>query len=299
MKTLFCWLVIWCLGLVATHAAPPHPTQVKVIYKDQPWPIIHLTKVDPIVLMDGREKRIRQRVTYYPERAQAFGPGYVNVSLESLSAQPNTFTRVDLGAGIVNINMTLESATDLRGGFMLVSATKPQKEHERGRWPETYFLAHELPDLKAGIATVVEQRLVLMDAEIGMNCFIQLFDAQGREIPTNVMQSAWDYYHEQEIRQLQSALPEYLKKYAGQSRGAFPVVRPTPYLTNKGTLLPPNARALLTVSPHGRVTMVALEGISDKTIAGEIREALRGWLFFPRLSEGEPIETQIEVPLQF
>lgn len=300
MKSIFRWLTLFCLCAVTIQAAPPpHPTRLNIVYKDRPQPVLRVEGSDPVALIDGHEQLIKQRITYYPERAPAFGANHVEVAFHFLHSNPNRVIRIDMKARSLLVKMTLKSEADLSGAFLLVSATIPQTERDKDHWPKTFFLARELPELKAGIATRVEEALVLIDVVPDMDCFVQLFDAQGREITTNVMQPAWAYYHAQEVHQLQEATPDYLKKFAGQSREVFPVVHPSPYFPDKDDARPESALVRMTISAEGRVTEASVEGVTDPATSSAVHDAFMGWLFFPRLRDGVPVEAVVEVPVKF
>lgn len=74
-----------CLSGAALEAAAPHPTLLTVKYKDQLLPVAKVYGSDPVVLVSGKEKRIRTKVAFIPQRTAPFGEGFLTFLSKQVS----------------------------------------------------------------------------------------------------------------------------------------------------------------------------------------------------------------------
>jgi hypothetical protein len=63
--------------------------------------------------------------------------------------------------------------------------------------------------------------------------------------------------------------------------------------------LPPTINAKLMVAETGEVDSLEIDQALDPQVAQAIRRALNGWLFLPRLKNGSPEQSVMELPLSF
>lgn len=300
---------------VATRS--PHPTQLVIDYKKELRPVLRMQGSDPIIMLDGKEKRVRQDVSYLPTRAGDFSPFKVEVSGVSLSGMqmiqdingdgvPTNTPRIGSHGGIAEFGMTLKAEQTVSRGFVAVVLFSPliftdviaAKDIQDSIF-QTQIVVRELPELPAGVAVPLKFTSKMFDYTYGQQYFVQVFDGEGREVMTNISAVSWPYYSLVERQRLKGAIERYEARFVGQNHAIAPVVTIKPQLP-EGTPRPEYpVVARLTVSPKGWVTDVNISGTQDSNVRLAVHEAMQGWLFFPRLISGQPVEAQVEVPIQF
>ena len=304
--------VIFTLLASAVFAYAPHPTVVTVAYKGKMVPVVSMQGTNPIIVVKGEKKRIRTEPTYVFDRASAYADNRIEFSKLSLDGASDQYIYITsddvdadlvpggLGSGVTYIEATLKSEKALKGGFVAIviysleNLTEPASRYNR-----TEIIVRELPDLPAGQDVEFKFRSKLYDGGIGARYFVQTFNHEGREIPSNVMSKSWRYYSLRDREQLKSILSNYVEKNSGADRGVVPVVMPKPFLP-KDTVPPESPlEAILEISAEGLVTKVNLIGLAHGALHSAIADALEGWLFLPRLEGGKPVAAKVQVPIKF
>lgn len=98
-------------------------------------PVAHMVDTDPVVLVDGKEKRIRTEPTYLLQPASGYGHAAVHLSRISLAGMelkevydrdesvvsPSNGPRF----GVTYFSCTMTSAQPLQGGFAAVMIYSP------------------------------------------------------------------------------------------------------------------------------------------------------------------------------
>ena len=276
----------------------PHPTLLTAKYKDQLLPVVKVTRSDPVVVVKGREKRIRYRTVLVPQRVESYGEGYVRFGkLYADTIQGAIFTAEVQQQGSIHFVGVLKSTTTIKRGYIMVGVSNILKAPSEKTLINSEFLIRELPDLPAGKETTFEFKNTLQSASRHMDHFVQIFDSNGHEILTNEVEKAWRYYALLEKVQHQGVLKQYFEMYAGKDHQAFPVVRPKPVFP-VGTIVPADASAIMTISPQGYVADLIINGLPDPLHKAAI-QALEGWLFMPQLEAGKPVASRVQVPILF
>ncbi|MCF7686945.1 MAG: energy transducer TonB [Cephaloticoccus sp.] len=311
MKIRFYSLFL-CLASLA-FAQAPHPTVLTTKYKDQMLPVIKVLGTDPVVLVEGTEKRIRIEPTYMLERA----PGYSRISADVLGQTMSTReTRMvdtesaaaaasdaaqSMGGrfGISHFDLSVRAHEAVRGGFVVAVIYSEAAMAEGGRFTAPEIVVHDLPDLPAGQSTVVKFSSAIPDGADKLRFFVQLFDADGREMMTDKSPDSWKFYAYMERMRLRDALPHYVAKFAGADHAAAPIIMPRPIMSPGWELPGEPVEALLTISAEGVVTDLRLSRVPDDNLRRALTESLQGWLFFPKLRAGTPVESKVQVPIKF
>lgn len=315
MKTLLSALTL-CLTTAALQAGAvpaaleahvaPHPTVLKVQYKKEWLPVAKIIKTDPVVLVQGKEHRLRQEPLYDTQRVGAFGPGKLHleevklggVQIHYNSADFHGEPQVGQHGGLAELTARVTSSRPIDGGFVAVVVYSPLIFVRDHPWDRPQIVVRPLPTLPADTEVALKITSKMFLYVPGQRYFMHFFDDQGREVLTNFSKQAWVYYALKEAQQLDTALADYLERYAGRDVPATPVVVIKPVIP-EGTPLPPESpTAQLRVTAKGRVEQITLTGVSDPNLEKSLREALGGWLFFPRLKAGQPVSSRVEIPLE-
>lgn len=288
----------------------PHPTQLVIKQRNELLPVVGVKGSDPVVIIKGKEKRIRTDAAYLPTRAKGYGANRIEIRNTSLQGTQigfvinpedtvNTAPRVGDHGGIAEFATTLVSRNGLKGGFIAVVLYSQNIFHSDSSLYRGQIVLRELPDLPANTPVPVKFASKMFTYVPGQLYFVQVFDNQGRELITNVVNQAWPYYTQVERYQLKQAIARYQEEHAGQNLAAKPVVTIMPLLPDG--VEPPKEPIIvrLTLSAEGVVSEVNIRNRASSEVRRVLIEAMRGWLFFPRLIYGQPVESQVEVPIQF
>jgi hypothetical protein len=299
-------LLGFCLLAPGLLAYAPHPSMLLVKYKDQMLPVIKVHGDAPVVMVEGKEKRLWTDPVFFVQRAEAFSDNYIDTLGVGLGGKMLlTYDGIPEPAGV-----TLPSATEfkanlaaketLKGGFTVVvvySPNNPFGDLSPDNRPK--LIVHELPDLPAGQTVQVK----FTDGDTGRmknaRYFIQFFDATGREVMTPGVEYAWQYYALRDLHKLSIAMGKYLERFKEADHDAVPAIMPKPVF-KPGAVLPKGAvTVVLTVEANGTVSAVDAGNIADASARDSLTAALGGWLFLPKLEAGQPVGTSIQVPLKF
>jgi hypothetical protein len=304
------------LLIVLSHTAlafAPCPTILTVKYKGQMLPVVRVIGTDPVVMVKGKEKRIRTEPLYLTQRAPGYAAEQVEVAKMSLGGvelkqvvtPDEAVTAPSIGPrfGMSYFEATLKAKQTLKDAFAVVMIYSPLDFVIQEKYPEANahaeVIVHALPDLPAGRSVDVKFSAAIPDGKPRLTYFLQIFDRTGSEITTNALPHAWAYYHLRDLFTLKDARAKYIAQAQGAGHSLVPVVMPRPLLP-EGTVAPSgNTAAILDVSAEGLVTHVELEGIQDPAAQRATAEALAGWMFLPQLEAGAPVATKVKVPLRF
>jgi hypothetical protein len=171
----------------------------------------------------------------------------------------------------------------------------PQPRHPR----PAQVIVHGIPDLPAGKMVNVKLSIHAVARELEPKFFIQVFDEGGREVRTNSVEHAWEYYTLRDRYRLAQALQKYLAKYEGADHDAVPIFTPQPIFNSRAMLPHGQVIVTLTIEPEGTISAVDAGMIEDDTARDNLIEAMNGWLFLPKLKAGQPVSTYMKVPLNF
>ncbi len=304
------------LGVVlagSLRASAPHPSVLTVKYRDQMLPVVKVIGTDPVVMVDGAEKRIRTEPSYLVQRADGYGPGRVTArhvtaagtELKIVASQDELQDGPGYGSsgprfGTSYFEGRFTSRETLSGGFVVIVFYSPLTlGFSSNEMSLTEVVVHDLPVLPAGQEVDVKLSAAIPNGQPNLTFFFQIFDGHGREIVTNAMEPAWKYYAQRDRLKLVGVRTQYLEKFRGADHAAVPAVMARPVF-REGVKTPQGeASALITVSADGVVTQVEVRGVEDTAARDDIANALGGWLFLPQLKGGVPVATKLQVPLEF
>ena len=290
-------------------AAGPHPTVLTVKYKDRMLPVVKVIGTDPVVLAEGKEKRIRTEPTYQPQRTSDYSPAEValqNVWLggmqlfASIDGEKRTDKPVvGRQGGLTEFRVSLTAKQAMPQGFIAVVIYSEEMFTNESSLFQPQIVVHALPPLPEGVEVPVRVTSKMFTFTPGQKYFVQIFDQDGAEILTPYSSLGWPYYASMEKLQLAVVLKQYLIAQAGRDAPARPVVSVKP-------LLPPQAErpaapmtARFSVTAAGHVEDVRLSAPASQEIEASLRDAIGGWLFLPQIKAGSPVACRVEVPLRF
>lgn len=310
-------LFLFLAGGALLHAAAPHPSVFTVKYKEQMLPVVKVIGTDPVVMVDGKEKRIRTDPVYLPQRAETFSDNRVEFKSISLGGMQqartdtesaNDYNQPIMGnaGGTAEFKATLWSEKPLHGGYIaiviytpLMMELKDIKELKDTSFAAPAVVVHDLPDLPAATEVKVKITSMMFTVLPGQRYFAQVFEPGGLEVPTNTMERAWAYYALVEQDRFKTVLPQYIKAFENTDRPVVPVLMARPFIPKDLPKPADPVAATLTVGTDGMVAEVNIEGISDPRLERCVTTALRGWLFYPKLKKGVPTATRVKIPIQF
>ena len=302
-------LLFALLELQATAlAVHPHPTVLLTDAGPSPLPVVRVVQTDPVVVIEGKERRIRQRPTYFAERAPYFAEGAVTFASISLNGhalkyvqryddEPSASTPVVGGGYYFEARVT--PAIDLKGGFIAVVLFQRAFLLGATDKPQATILVQSLPDLPAHKETTVRFREKIDQRPGGDTYFPLIFAAGGQEVRSNVSDLSARYFRRVEEVRLATVLADYRVKFPTADRPAEPVLRIQPLLPTGVAVPTEPVLTVVSIDATGQVSDVQIPELVSPQLTAALRDALGGWLFLPRLKAGEPVGTRLQVPLRF
>jgi hypothetical protein len=289
-------------------AIPPHPTVLLVELNGLSAPVVGVVTTDPVVSVDGKDRRIRFEPSFSAARAPHFADGHVEfkrvgfngVVLKSIvNPGDDPATSGGFMGGTSYFEASIVPSIDIKNGFIAIVMFDPRFLAGEVNDPATEILIHDLKNLPARKETVVKFSTRLPVRRNQSTTFPLVFQAGGAELPSNFSLLIARYFTRVEQVRLATLVSDYRAKYDTVDRAASPVLKIQPTLP-AGVALPLEAiMATVTVGENGHVQDVQIPDGLDSQVSIALRETLRGWLFLPRLRGGQPISTRVQIPLTF
>ncbi|HUR58901.1 MAG TPA: hypothetical protein VM029_14400 [Opitutaceae bacterium] len=288
--------------------AAPHPTALMIAVDGALHPMVNVVGTDPIVVIDGKERRIRTSTAFLPERAPRYGDGTVEFKELAINGtavkrslgdttQPATVER--LVGGTTFFEAKVIPSAEVRGGFIALVFFEPAILSGRTGGPASQIIVHSLPTLPAGVETPVRFSAALEGMNRVLGCFAHVFGPGGVELRSNFEGIAGQYYARIEQAKLATAIDGYRARFAQADHGAVPVVVIKPLLPAGIAAPAAPVTAIFSVAENGWVSDVSFTGTDDPGLLAALRDSLGGWLFLPRLKSGQPVPTRVQMPLKF
>lgn len=296
-------LLGFCLVAPGLHAYALHPTVLTVQYKDQMLPVVKVVGTDPVVMVDGKEKRIRDYPYYLPQGAAGYADNSIDAPEDAFGGRYHITSLNGSGGGAfqrIYFDGMLTAKKTIRSRFIVVIIYSFGNPYQLPTYLDhPTVIVHALPDLPAGEAVRVKFSKDLGAEGFGTDYCIQIFDGTGREVVTPGLGYASQFYAMCDFAHLTRAMEKYLAKFKGADHDALPAIMPKPIFKNGAILPKGEVSALLTIATTGQVSGVEVQGVEDAAVRKCVAEALGGWLFLPKLKAGQPVPSKISVPLQF
>jgi hypothetical protein len=291
-------LLGFCLLVSALTAAAPHPTVLRVKYRDDKPVVVRVRGDDPYVMIEGKETLIRSNPIYFLENAD----GYADNFVETRGAMGGRFNVQVLGEhyadrasglviGTVEMTIPMKARKTIKGGFITVAIMSNLYLGE--------IIVHQLPDLPAGQEVKVKLDVRELPRESAAVYFAQVFDESGREVRTSDLNVAWQYYAQRDRVRLAKAVEMYRGKFPNADHPAVPTLTPSPVFKPNAVLPTGEVTVMLSILEDGTVSNVDAGMIENDSARESVIDALGGWLFLPKLKAGQPVSTFMKVPLQF
>lgn len=277
-----------------------------VKYRDAMQPVVAMVGTDPVVRIEGQEKRIRTEPLYEPERVNDYSTAEVALREVRLAGTQFIDTQTGLTdpwegnySGLAELTFTAVAKQSLERSFVAVVIYSPAAIAAGDTSRPTQIVVHALPALPAGVAVPVRIRSKMFSFARGQKRFLQFFDQDGLEIFTPYAAASWGYYAGLERLRLAAVLERYLVAQAGKDVPARPVVTIKPRLSLGATRPEEPITVDLSVNGQGLVDGVEVSGSLRDDVRSAVASAMGGWLFLPRLKSGQAVPCVVRVPLKF
>ncbi len=125
-------------------ASPPHPSVLTVKYKDQMLPVVRVKGDNPVVMVNGKEKTIRDFPKYEIVAADDFADNFVESPRRTLGGMQRRDEDTSRGLNRYtdphvefDLKLTLTARTSIKRGFITVATDS------------RHMFIRELPELPA------------------------------------------------------------------------------------------------------------------------------------------------------
>jgi hypothetical protein len=293
---------------------PLHPTVITAEYQGKPYPVTAVTAEIPEINAEGKLMKLYSGQSYQTPRAVGFAPGFVSFKAQNASSSVKSESIRFNGFGAMN-GSTLPEGTISASGEYECTIVSPEAHSDcyiavifSRRNPEggmdtasTAIAFRQIGDLAAGREAKVKINCSYVAPKGNLFYYFPLIFSKGLEIRTDQCEVAAHFFRISEMAAHEAMLARYRQENATSDRPAIAYLRFQPELPADvdPRVLPPTVNARFAVTESGEVDSVVLDQVLDVRVDHEIRRALNGWLFLPRLRKGYPVRTQIVVPLSF
>ncbi len=294
---------------------PLYPSIITTVYQGKSCPIIAVSGELPQIMVDGKLTRLHSDQTYQIPRAVGFAAGRVQVEAQDAEATSTTHA---LRWGMSNnetTSSTVANAVNSENGTYKCTllASEPHSDcyiavvfyrNDSSGDPDPGSVSmafRQVGDLLPGHETNVTITKSYIVAPGEKAFFFPLVYSKGLEIRTDYCEASARFFRRSEMIAHGLILARYREQYPSSDRPASAYLRFQPEFPagfNMRTL-PAVVTAKFAVTETGEVDSLELNQVLDSEANHDIRRAIEGWLFLPRLKNGYPVRTMIQVPLSF
>lgn len=279
-----------------------------VEYEGVPHAVVAVEKNDPVIRIEAdQRKRLRGHAALSTERVNRYHASTAQLEAVRLEGLQMVNAMSDFEAdryspgatvgGFVEFSAKITATADLTDCYVAVVAFETAFLQSDSHPPKAQIRVRQLPDLKAGQTMPVKFSASPFLGREPMSGFVLLFSA-GREVRTNFSAQGAPYFYRRERLIHTATVKRWLEENKLMSRPIQPVLQIPPiFLPTEG--IPSDAIADLTVAADGTVQQVSLNRTFPGEVAEKIQRTLSSWLFLPRINEGVPVLSHVQVPLRF
>jgi hypothetical protein len=289
---------------------PLHPTLILAHYQQGRQPVVDVIGGAGLIEEGGKGIRLPAKTTFEAARANAFAPGSLEVAVKDVSSSQ------------LRREWSVNHSAPIDGGIMAESThfecrAVPSQGYRDCYLVLLFFFAdflsgqsdeagqvvafERIGDLAPGAETKVKADFGYLDFGNRAYSFVPLFFTRGREIRTNYADNAAMLFRQVEMRRHQRLVTAYLRKHPRDTTAAVAYVRFAPVFAPgfDPATLPERIRAGYTVATDGTVEGIEFAPAVPAEAVTGIRRALGGWLYLPRLRNGEPVSTAMATDFIF
>jgi hypothetical protein len=294
---------------------PLYPSIITTVFHGKAYPIIEVTGELPQIMVDGKLTRVHSDQGFQTPRAVGFAAGHVQVGAQDAEALTRTSSSRWIMSADGVTDPTYPNSVPAKSGTYRCTlvATEPHTDcfiavvfycNDADDVPDpasTTVAFKKVGDLLPGHPTRVTINESYKDTLGKKFYFFPLVYSKGLEIRSDYCETSARFFRRSEMAAHEAILAQYRQKYPSSDRPASAYLRFQPEFPEGLDMhtLPAVVNATFAVTETGEVDSVEFDQVLGNEADHAIRRALEGWLFLPRLKEGYPVRTRIEVPLSF
>ncbi len=288
---------------------PLYPSIITTQYEGKTYPVTAVSGEIPEIQVDGKLRHLYSTPSYRTPRAMGYAPGFVQFKAQSANTLTKTLTFTIMGSGKIPGGTVSESgeyectlvASEAHSDCYIAVVFFRNDASGNPDASTTAMAFRQIGELAAGHETKVTINSGYAAPPDAHFYFFPLIYSRGLEIRTNMSEAAAHYFRPEEMAAHRTLLAGYRQQYPAADRAAFPYLHFQPELPMgvDPRSLPATVIVNFAVTETGEVDSVVIDQILDVQVDREIRRAINGWLFLPRLKKGYPVRSMVQVPLSF
>jgi hypothetical protein len=288
-------------------APPLHPTAILSSYRGRDKPVVDVSGETAEVEDGGVTVRLPQKATYDPVRVSQFGPGWIEVRVDTAESgevrQKWLLNGSEIDGGVFSASSTFacrvksqQACTDCYLAIIYFRHAYLNGDEDSG----ALVAFQKIGPLAAGVETRVRAVFgYIKNPE--QYAYLPLFFSRGWEIRSNYSELSAVVFHRSEMLRHQRLLDAYLQKHV---RDTLPPKAYARFPPSFGpdvdrTRIPATARVDYGVTAGGTVDGIEVSAPLDPNALAAIQRALGGWLYMPRLENGVAVGTAVSTQLEF
>jgi hypothetical protein len=293
---------------------PLYPSIITTEYKGKTYPVTAVSAEVPEIWAEGKLMRLYSAPSYRTPRALGYAPGYIQFKAQSANSVTATQTIRVKGSEMMGNEKLSGGKTSESGEYectLVSNEAHPDCylaviffQNDASGNPDastTAIAFRQIGDLAAGRETKVTVNSGYIVAPDVHFYYFPLVYSKGLEIRSDLSEVAAGYFRRGEMTAHEAMLAKYRQQNPTADRPAIPYLKFQPELPVDvaPNSLPPTVNAKFAVTETGEVDSIELDQVLDIKADREVRRALNGWLFLPRLKKGYPVRSMAQVPLSF
>ena len=298
---------------------PLHPTVI--MGSGKKGPACQVVGVDgnyAVADNHGTPLRLPSSATYEPVRAGAFLPGSLEIRGQEASSSQLRRTYRFIGGGGAEVS----GGGEVDGGVLSEGSRYEATVVASQAYPACYLVLvffdpgfldgssdspsgmvafQRVGDLPAGVETKIKAYFGYLDEKHRNMAYIPLYFSHGAEIRTSQAENSARFFRHMEMLRHRRLVDLYFQRNPRATLPAKPYLRfPPIFPPGVGRAsVPDKLEVDFTVSSDGTVEEVTVPSAVPAEVLAGIQRTVQGWLFFPKLENGQPVESATSLVLDF
>ena len=290
---------------------PLHPTMI--MGSSKKGPSCQVVGVDgnyAVADNHGAQLRLPSSATYEPARASGFLPGSIEIKGQAASSsQLRRAYRFSGGetidGGVLSegseYQATVVASQAYPACYLVLVFFDPGFLDGSADSASAMVAFQSIGDLPAGVETKVKAYYGFLDARSRSMGYIPLYFSHGGEIRTSLAEESARFFRRIELLRHKRMVDLYFQRNPRATLPARPYLRFPPIFppgTDRASI-PDRLEVDFTVSTDGTVEGVTLSKAVQADVLAGIQRTIQGWLYLPKLQNGQPVESATSLVLNF
>ena len=292
---------------IPTLTAPRYPAVLMVKRDDKLWPVVEASGRRAVIEIAGERTTVPKKSEYVIDRGYHYATGEAVFTGATKRVTSYSTVDIDSGAGIggthfrdsKDFNVVLSVSEGHEHAFVAVLFVNSTFLAGRSKDATSFLYLREIGAIEANKSKYVEVDVSEFGRfDLARSVAIPIFFDAGREVHSNFSDLLGTYERRRDLAKHRNVLANYTRMNPAGNRESEPYVLCEPARPGNAPFKASRVDVTMQVDADGIVRATAVPAETDPQEALEIRRALQGWLFLPRLEDGKCVPSMCQAVLE-